>query len=440
MARTITKAEYLKLCVSKLEGITKKNWYVCAFTLPMWKDTVLSSRDEEFDLVIMNDGLHTLLMEEDALVLVKISDHKKDSPLFSWQDTVSIDNTWLPNVTGKIETVLGRLLINAIVFVKTCGDRIPFLNKPKFSVGDIEFEVISRTKNKEDMKQGSLSVREMVSCIDGLNFFVFVSTFTSIAATPKTISAPPGAHAYRDKLLKEYGEELKNPVKLAEFEDKLANFDAEYLKDDPAAAAIFGSKSRASRMKSHYFYGEGLDFIDSKDNDRIVRQSLGEGIEAKPEELAKHFNDLRFASYSRGGSTALAGYAYKILQRSLSGISISNKPCNTTKGLVRVLTERQAKGFTGRSYLSGGKWKTVETSEEALALKGKTLTVRSTMYCTSPKDSVCYACMNLSYKDNESAVTNIAATISGIFLNAFLKLMHSSVTQVRVIEIEDMIS
>lgn len=439
MDKTITKADYLKLCVNSIKGIDQKNWYICAFTIPIWKEHKYTGEENELDLIIQQNGLHCMIKEEEGLVPYRINDHKLTEPLFTWQDKLTVDNTWLPNITGKIETVLGRLLINAIVFVRVCGDRIPYLNKPKMQVSDIEGIIIANTRNKEDLKPGNLTVGEMVKCIDNLNFFKFVATFTSVAATVKTITAAPGTKKFRDDLLKEYGDDIQDPVKLVEFEEKLMAFDQEYLKDDPAAAAIFGAKTRASRSKTHYFYGKGLDFVDSKDNDTIIKQSLGEGVEAKPEEFSKHFNDLRYASFSRGSNTALAGYTYKILQRSLSGISISLKPCNTTKGYVRTITGKESSKLVGRSIKVGGKWVLINTQAESKALEGKTVELRSSMYCTSPKNSICYACMSESYKGQENAVTNIAAGITSVFLNAFLKLMHNSKLTVTDINIDDLI-
>lgn len=440
MSNNITRLDYLKLCVSSLKGITKKNWYICAFTIPLFKDHPVTDEHEELDLIVQSDGLYTLLDVEGKLELTKITDHKKDQPLFSWQETVTIDNSWLVNVKGSIETIIGRMLVNAIVFVRTCGDRIPYLNKPKFSVGDVESILIAKTKNPEELKAGDISVPEMIECIDSLNFFVFVSTFTSIAATPRTISAPPGAKEYRDKLMKEYGDSLADPVKLVEFQDKLAAFDKDYLKDDPAAQAIFGSKSRASRAKTYYFYGKGLDFIDNKGDEAIIRESLAEGGQPEPKELAKHFNDLRFASFSRGSKTAQGGYTYKILQRSISGLKVSSTPCNTKLGLPRVLDANQAKKFVGRSIRKGDSWVLIDTPDKALELVGKPIVVRSTMFCTSPGNSVCYACMSDSYKGQENATTNIASGISSVILTASLKLMHGTVTKSTEIELDDLVS
>lgn len=440
MSKTITKLEYLKLCVSSFKAIDKKNWYITAFTIPVLKDYPIDPKESALDLRITASGIKVLMEGEEGLELVTISDYKRDKPLLEWQEVITIDPTWLPNVKERVETVVGRLLVNTMVFARNVGDRIPYYNKPKFSVKEIELMLTKKTKNPDKLTPTDISVEEMIACIDGLNFFIFVSTFSSVAATPKTITAPPGAKAFRDNLLKEYGEDIKDPVKLVELEDKLAEFDSEYLKDDPAAAAIFGRKARASRTKTHYIYGKGLDFIDSKGNDTLISKSLAESIENDPKEFSKHMNDLRYASYSRGGSTALAGYAYKVLQRSLSGISIVDTPCKTTKGFAREIKENQVTKFVGRSVLLGNKWVTLDTEEEVKKLVGKVVTIRSSLYCTSPKNTVCYKCMGESYKGMESGINNLAATMSSIFLNMFLKLMHSSSTEVQEVELNDMIS
>lgn len=431
------KNEYLKLVLQDKDILGDKSWYVKAFTIPLWKDDK-PEKLTKHELVIMTEGLHTVVEgEEGELVLTRIVDHDKNEPLFDWQDTLTVDSSWLPNIFNKMETKVGRLIVNKVILSDVLGDRIPFINK-KMSPKDIENALVSKVKNKEDLRPGDITVREMVQCIDNLNFFVFVSSFSAPAATPKTITPPPGAKEFRNSLLKEFEGRLDDPVVISTIQDRINEYEKEYLKDDPVAAALFGGKARASRTKMYYFGGAGLDFVEG--GNTTIANSLSEGMDTNPEEFSKAMNDLRYASYSRGGKTALGGYAYKTLQRALSGISIKPTPCNTTKGLVRVLNEKRVITLVGRYIKVGTKWVLIEDREQALKYANKPIEVRSPMYCLVKGNDVCWACMSEQYKDLESGVTNIAANISAVILTSNLKLMHNSAVGNVDIDLVDLIT
>lgn len=434
---TITKKDYLKRCVVGLDVIKDKAWYYSAFTLPVLKETSIEGR-RELELLTTPTGLHTLLLNEGTLELAKIVDATKNEPLYKWKDEIEIDPTWLPNVSSKLVTNLGRLFINAIVLVSNVGGTIPYLNKPKFKVSNLEKHITDRTVDLPEAPKGYITVKQMVDCINAISFFSFIATFTNVAATPKSVSKAPGADEYRNNLLAKYGDTIKDPVVLTEYLDELAKFDENYLKGDPFYEAMYNKKVRASRSKTYYTYGQGLDFVSNANN--LMKSSLAEGINSEPVELSKMFNDIRYASFSRGSNTALAGYTYKILQRALTSISISNVPCTTKKGLIKEIAVNEGKSLVGRSIKRNDRWVTISNVEEATTLEGKVIELRSTMYCTSPGNTVCYACMSEHYKNQEFAVTNISANLSSVLLTAFLKLMHGIVTTSNEIELKDLCS
>lgn len=437
-----TKLDYLKKCITQRSGaglpIENKDWYVICFTNPVLKKTEdWGTNHQLYDIVTQEDGLYFVDHDSNSeQILTKIEDFKKGEPLFKFQDDIEVDGTWLPSIEGKITTKIGRLVVNAMAFFPVVGERLPYVNK-KFSQREIEALIIGKTKNQEDMTDSSISVPEMIECIDRLNFFMSISTFANVGATAKTITPPPGVEELKKKLIAEYGDELKNPVKFVEFERRLKELDKEYLEGDPGAG-LFNGKSRTARAKMFLAYGNTLDFEEGEVPNTIL-PSLSEGIDNNPEDIAKAMNDLRYGSYSRGASTALSGYSYKVLQRSLSGLKVSKTPCSTTKGLKRLITERNYKKLVGR-YIKDGKWILIENTDAAKAYVGKIVEFRSAMYCLASENTVCYACMGEGYKNSESGITNLAANISTVLMNLFLKLMHSVETVTTDIEIDDICS
>lgn len=435
-----TKLEYLKKCIQQGQVIGNKDWYIRSFAILILKDEVYDPEDkEQYDLITKNDGLYYLDYNEDnKLTPIKILDYKPKEPLFAFQDIITVDPTWLPTIKTKQETKIGVLIINALVLYPSLGKKVDYLNK-KISFKDIETILLNKLRNKEDATDKDILVPEMVDCIDRLSFLTNLASIINIGATRKAITRPPGIEQIKKKLLEEYKNDLNNPVKVVELEQRLVAIDNEYLADDPAAKNIFSKKSKTARKKLYLMYGETKDFVPDPEFKNVVIPSLSEGVDTSPKNFAKYMNDVRGNSYSRGASTALAGYSYKILQRSLSSITVLPTPCNTTKGIVRDIDEGNYKLLTHRFVKKNG-WLLVKDFDEAKKYVGQSVEIRSTMYCTAPGNQLCYACMSDNYKENQGGTVVVGANISASLLTIFLKAMHSSEKQSTTINMSDLIS
>jgi len=436
----LTKLEYLKEAVKQVSPLERKDWYIYAFALPVlkdrpdWKD-VLQHR---YELIAMSDGLYYLDYNDEGKILSKIVDYVKGEPLFNPQTKIEVDNSWLSSIDGKIETKIGTLIVNTVAFHSVVGNRLPYINKERPSIGEIENIISTRTKNDADKTDKDISVNEMTACLDNLNFFMCVSGILNIAATRKAITPPPGIEKKKEELKKEYGESLKDPVKFVEFENRLREIDKEYLKDDPAAKAIFNKKSVTGRTKMFLTYGSTLDFEEDPVNNKVI-SSLSEGFPTDPKEYAKLMNDLRFGSFARGSSTALSGYAYKILQRSLSGVTVSPVACNTTKGFKRLITKENSKNMVNR-YIKDKGWTLIKDKSQAETYIGKEVEFRSTVGCTSPGNTVCFACMSDNYKTQPNGISTLASSMSTVLMITFLKLNHGVTTELVDISVDDLVT
>ena len=434
-----TKLDYLKKCILNGKIIGTKKWYITCFAIPLLKDEQYNINDkQQYSIVTKVDGLYYLdYDQENNLVPVRIDDYKKDSPLFNFQELIDVDSSWLPTIKSKLQTKIGVLIVNALVIYPSLGNKVEYINT-KIKVSDIESLLVTRVKNDDVATEKDIRVSEMINCIDRLNFLTSLSTLINIAATPKAITPPPNIAEIKKQLLKKYEGQLDDPVKVVELENELAKIDNEYMADDPAANNIFNKKSKTARKKMYLMFGEAGDFVTTKEN-RVVLPSLSEGIDTSSEVFPLYMNDLRSGSFDRGASTALAGYSYKILQRSLSGLTILDKPCNTTRGIKRLITKNNYKKLIGRQIKQKG-WVTIDDINIAKAYVDKEVEMRSTMYCTAPGNNVCYACMSENYKNTPAGITNLAAGISSVLLNLFLKKMHGSITEVIEIDMKDLIS
>jgi len=439
----MTRLEYLKRCITSGNIIKNKKWYITCFAIPLLKEEVVDiDKLEPYSIVTKLDGLYfvdILSVQENGThskQLVKITDYKKDTPLFSFQELIEVDTSWLPSIKSKQETKIGVLIINSLCIYAAVGTKLDYLNQT-IKMDEIESILVNRVKNDDVAGPNDITVKEMINCINKFTFLSNLATLINIAATPKAITPPPGIDKIRKDLAKEYEGQLHDPVKVVELETRLNQIDQDYLADDPAAKKIFNKKSRTARKKMFLIYGETKDFVAGSNN--VVVPSLTEGVDTSPENFPLYMNDLRYGSFSRGASTQLSGYSYKVLQRSLSGLAVSKDPCNTTKGLKREINAKNYNKLVNR-YIKEGGWKLISTLDEAKAYIDKTVEIRSSMYCTSPGNTVCYKCMSENYKNSPNGITNLAATISDTLMNLFLKMMHGTTTEVIEIKMTDLVT
>ncbi|MDD2819483.1 MAG: hypothetical protein PHN51_11905 [Candidatus Nanopelagicales bacterium] len=374
--------------------------------------------------VMTADGLHCVMVSEQGKVLVRITDWKRDEPLYRMGDKVSVDNSWMSSVSGTIETRVGNVIINGAAIYPILGTRIPF-QEGHIPPSKLENLIALQAKEKEDFKENTKDIRvsEYLETMDRLWMFTQIAPLVSSATSVKMIRQAPGAKQLKKKLLDEHGDKLSDPATGAMILKELQKHDDAFLADDPIAKRLMSNKAKISRQKVFGMYGEANDFKTSLTSSPITA-SMSEGLDTSPDVFPKYLNDQRLASYSRGHSTQLSGYAYTILQRALSGVEIVDTPCDTKEGLVGIVED--TRGMVGKYIRLSNKWSLVTSDTEAASYKGKKVEMRSPMFCASEGFTLCYACLGDTYKGQKNALNNIAAQFSGELMGLFLKRMHTS--------------
>lgn len=438
----MTKTEYLKRCVLALTPLEYPSWYVYMLGIAL----PAKHNWEELDLLSpypQEDGMYFVDLEgeEQKKVLTKITDTKPGQAVFNIKEMIDVDHSWLPTISGNFQTKLGNLLLNAVALYPSVKAKLPYENGA-IKVKDLEAKIAKLLESDDKATEHHISTSEQEACFDRLWFFTTISKLINIAATPKLVTRAPGTKELRKKLLAEHKDQLSDPAVVASIVAKLDEHDKEYLKDDPVVAMGLSKKENTARKKLHQMYGETNDF-DAKLGSDPILGSMDEGLNTDPRDLSKYINDLRYASYSRGHSTQLAGYTYKILQRSLSGMDIVDTDCNTLKGYARLITKRNVNKLVGRYVKpkpTDKQWTLVESEDQAGSYMGQNLTMRSAMYCQSPNNTLCYRCLGETFKGSTSAMTNLAASMSAEFMTLFLKRMHTSGFTLTTIEKKDLIT
>ena len=426
-----TKLQYLKECVKALSPLEDKRWYIGLLSslLPSTKAST-----QELELTAKPQGMFYLKDGQEVLIV----DSKPGTPLYHITDKITIDSSWLPHISKSIETTVGRLILNAAAIYPAVGTKIAYINTP-IKIRAIESQIALKMKDDKDIKDPSvdITVQEYLTCMDRLWFFTKLSNLITVASTPKTVLPPPGINDLRKKLLADNEGKLSDPVVVATIANTLLAYDSEYLKDDPSAKFIIEGKGKTARKKLFHFYGETNDFGGSLASDPIT-STMQEGIDTSEDVLPKYINDLRYASYSRGHSTQLSGYSYKILQRSLSGVEISGEHCGTKQGLDKLISKPEQ--LLNRYVRADNQWLLIDSIDKAGTYLGKLVKVKSPMYCIEPGNAVCYSCLGATYKGNKNAINNIAAGFSGELMSLFLKRMHTSGFNLTNIKVKDLVT
>ncbi|EKD89602.1 MAG: hypothetical protein ACD_33C00036G0013, partial [uncultured bacterium] len=86
------------------------------------------------------------------------------------------------------------------------------------------------------------------------------------------------------------------------------------------------------------------------------------------------------------------------------------------------------------------KWLTINGLEEAKKYIGKEVEIRSSMYCKSLNNTLCYHCLSELYKDQSGGISTLAAEVSSVILGMFLSLMHGTEQSLVELNLKDIVT
>lgn len=425
------KLDYLKTVLQYEAGKPNK-----AYLQRTWAISAFAIVIEAPDAYQKNPYLHRLVRTVTGVYfvdgdgqLVQITDADQQ-PLFRFTDTIKVDPTWAPNITGEIETTVGRMFVNQVAISGVFGAKVPYVNK-SFKVGDIEDYIAKRlevTPKDPSQKNGErIYIDEYCQFVDRLQYISALSTLCNYSATRKNIVAPPGIDKFRSELAKEYGDRIKDPVVLSEFEAKLKAYADEYLQDDPSNGIFLSGRTKDNGYRRMFLeFGADMQLRPSTSVVPIVKP-LTEGWSTDPTEFTAMMNGIRAGSYSRGLETVNGGVTAKSLLRSLGSYTIKQEDCGSKLGLVRTFSQKDWSGLIGRYVQDGNTWKLVADEEQARQYADQTVTMRSPMYCQSTTGSFCRICTGEKLALNPNGLSLAATDVSAVILSASLKAMHGKV-------------
>lgn len=431
----MNKLEYLKKSI-ELKMYSKKAWMIACFSITKSSEIIpYILKREDWGYSFINENNET----------IKIDNVKPNEPVFTFKERINIDNTWAINLNNPIESTIGNLLFNHICIIESFGKKIPYI-EGKTSVPKIEAIISpileSSISRKEFDIKGSVDkyssyeqylkernntkiyVDEYIRFSDQIQYLSSFSQLLTYSATEKSLIPPTGLAKFKKELDIKYQGKLNDPVELAKYEEELKQFDEEFLKDDPANGTFIKDEVKnVARKKMFLSLGAEPGFKNSI-SVRPITNSLYEGWETEPDKFTDMMNGLRVGSYYRGADTVKGGVSAKMLLRAANNYEIKDGDCGTKLGLYRSIDKENVKRLIGRYIIMENKLILIETPEQAEQYIGKTILVRSPMYCKSQGETLCEICSGVNLNKFKTGLTIPLTEISGIILITSLKQMH----------------
>ena len=348
-----------------------------------------------------------------------------DQPLLTIKEPITLFNADLPNIATSVETTVGKAIINYVCLTYNFGAKIPYVNDSMISTKTLENLVC------EALKKDVITVQEYIGFVDSTSLLQALSRITTISATEKTMTPPPGIIAYKKELMKEFDKKygknwVKNMVIVIEFQNLLKAKDTEYLADDPTVGIITSGKVKDNaRAKQYLAFGTDAGFSeDSAATPSLVFNSLLEGYPKDIEQLTMIYNSSRAGSYSRGNETKNGGMAAKNLLRATSAVIISEGDCGSKIFKELHVTKEMAEKLIGRTVSNGNKLEKITDGNKYI---GKTIFIRSPQYCKRTDGTICAVCAGDNLANYRKGATILATDISSVLMTNSLKKMHTSV-------------
>ena len=404
----MTKSDYLHHVLTK-NYYRKLKWFFNLFTIQV--DGVINSN-------IKIEGNKAFVKVDNEFILIDW--YVPFKPLLTMNDTVTVKPEAFKNLDKEIKTTTGRALVNKILYSDPFGSKIPFLNN-ETSVGKMENVIAKGLSDK------SILVSEYKIWMEHITYISMISPITNISATEKNLLPPKGIEKYKkqvsDELTKEYGEDwIRDRSKVVIFENKLKDFDTEYLKGDPSLGTfVSGKVKNGARVKMFLTFGSEVAFDKKSGAGKLVYPSLLEGYPKDPENLTNMFNTSRSGSYDRGANTQKGGSAAKEELRATASIKIVDNDCGAKVGKTVFVGYHNYEQLEGRHIIVNGKVSIINDPKPYI---GKYIELRSPQYCREKDSSLCGVCSGESLRKYPNGVSIIMTDVSAILLATSMSAMH----------------
>lgn len=411
-----------------------KAWVLQAFSMSR------PGNREPIPLQLQRGENHYFYHDPDLNEDVVLNDASVTEAPFRFTDKLKLKSDDVPNLTKDLESTYGNLLANFIVLVYPFGEKIGYIEgefKIKAIEKEIERRLTSSPENGKAEDPEAIYVHEYLNYVDAILSLDGFSQLCVPSATAKTMTRDPRIPEIRAQLLEKYKDSLDDPATIAKIDAELVKVDREWMKGDLGEGFYRKDKSyEVVRKKAHLMHGAETGFQDGQKVD-VITNSLSEGWDI--EKLPGMVNSLREGSYSRGAMTALGGESTKTINRIFQNTTIKEKDCESKLGWDREITKKNAGQYIGffRIIPSGVEEITEDNHEKFI---GKTITLRTPMFCKTPKTGFCETCMGRKASENPNALGALAAEVGSTLMSLMMAAMHGKSLKTEEYKPENVIS
>lgn len=395
---------------------------------------MISEQDKKYLLSLEpSDITYDLLVElfGDSMVTVNGKPTVKPARFETSDEFVLEKGEYFNN--EKVTTNIGLFIFNKFIIEEDLKHVTGYMNMPMNSkaVGAME------SKISDALLNDTIQVETMVKYLDKFQWLAM--KFHHVIAgsfTMKGLKPIPSIVKEKEKLLKEHRQDIEDGKVevMAAIEKKLVDQAKEILKDDPSTD-LYNSGARGS-FENNYkaisiIKGPVYDPISGKY--KLVEANYMDGLNKN--DIPPSASSVVAGAYPKAVGTAKGGYQSKSLSAALQAVELDKKGSNCgSKGYITVtLKPSVKKDFLYRYIIEGDKLVLLD-SENIEKYMGKTVKMRSPMYCVGKK--LCRTCAGLMYE--KLGITSVGMTASraaSTLMNLSMKKFHDSSVKMQPIDI-----
>lgn len=422
--------EFFKQAVAA-GNLKRKDWIISAFSIVMNSDmskilpwSIMYETGEDGNVQVTFFGADAEAISIDDYELSQ----EQMNPPYRFRDKLSITKDLIPNIEGQtLTTTYGNVIANWLLCVYPFGNKIPYF-QGRFTIKQVEgyIERLLTSDDGEEKDPDKIYIdeynrfRRAAGLIDGLSQLCVPS------ATRKSLTRHPDTEKVRAELLEKYKDKLHDPSVVAKIDAAMVELDKEWLKGDRSLDFLIKGKSlNVVRKKAHYLMGLDQSFSETEDTDFITR-SLSDGWDI--EKLPTMASSLREGSFDRGAQTALGGEAVKFILRVMQNALVEVDDCGSKVTVDVEVTKTNAKQMMGNNIVSGGSIVKI-TSDNIDKYTGKTVKMRTPLFCRTSGDNFCKVCIGDKYGNHPTGLATAASSVGSAFMLAFMKKMHGKSLQ-----------
>jgi hypothetical protein len=372
-----------------------------------------------------------------------ISDGKYDGgPLLEYvhpkKDRFKLKPNTFINQKEAVDTCAGNIYFNALVLTHWFKDTIDF--PVHVDIEEIEAQIADRLIDDPEDKDtppppGKIYVWQMIESLSAAQTLEALGPYVVVAGTEKNIQPPPDMESLKKKLLKEYGDRLKDPVVQVEFITRLQDHYREYLKDDPSMGVLVSGKVFHTALTKMFIAAGVENNFTAELSEYFLSKSYSEGSDHSTEDHAAIQSSVRYGSFGRGALTALGGVYSSDMIGLFTSIHVSDDDCGTKKTKLYDIDETNKRSFIGR-YTSNGKPLTVSDVD---GLVGKSVKLRTPLYCKYPKEHTCKHCAGEVLFRAKESLAQTAAELALVVMYSYFAIIKGEPKIARQLDVDKFI-